>query len=189
MIPPDAIIETRKQLLERHAVQIGFPNLLDGRSSHSVDDRQGCGRCVFHVKELGVALWSSSTYLWVSMVELQTLFRDIPCDVFSPNCPARTVLILLAEKWSLLTLHALSEGTHRTGELRRRIGGISEKMLIQTLKRLEAAGLVVRTSYAEVPPRVDYALTKLGWSLSPIVKGLDEWVEQHAKAMTSPALP
>lgn len=121
------------------------------------------------------------------MAQPPKAFRDIPCDVFLPNCPARSVLTLLAEKWSLLTLHALSEGTYRTGELRRRIGGISEKMLIQTLKRLESAGLVVRTSYSEVPPRVDYALTELGWSLSPIVKALDGWVEQHAKAITSNA--
>lgn len=112
-------------------------------------------------------------------------FRDIACDVFLPNCPARSVLTLLAEKWSLLTLHALSEGTYRTSELRRRIGGISEKMLIQTLRRLERAGLVRRTSHAEVPPRVDYALTDLGWSLSPIVKALDEWVEQHAKLIVA----
>jgi DNA-binding HxlR family transcriptional regulator len=108
-------------------------------------------------------------------------FRDLPCDVFLPNCPARSVLTLLPEKWSMLILHALSEGTQRTGALRRRIGGISEKMLIQTLKRLEAASLVMRTSYAEVPPRVDYALTDLGWSLSPLVNALDQWVEQHAK--------
>lgn len=85
----------------------------------------------------------------------------------------------------MLILHALSEGTQRTGALRRRIGGISEKMLIQTLKRLEAAGLVRRTSYAEVPPRVDYALTDLGWSLSPLVKALDQWVEQNAKAIAA----
>lgn len=58
-------------------------------------------------------------------------------------------------------------------------------MLIQTLKRLEAAGLVRRTSYAEVPPRVDYALTDLGWSLSPLVKALDQWVEQNAKAIAA----
>jgi DNA-binding HxlR family transcriptional regulator len=79
----------------------------------------------------------------------------------------------------------LSEGTQRTGALRRRIGGISEKMLIQTLKRLEAASLVTRTSYAEVPPRVEYELTELGWSLSPLVKGLDHWVEQHAKIIVA----
>jgi len=119
------------------------------------------------------------------MTTPQPSFRDSACDVFLPNCPARSVLILLAEKWSLLTLHALSEGTHRTGELRRRIGGISEKMLIQTLKRLEGAGLVRRTSHAEVPPRVDYSLTSLGWSLGPVVKALDEWVEQHAKLIVA----
>jgi len=71
----------------------------------------------------------------------------------------------------------------RTSALRRRIGGVSEKMLIQTLKRLETAGLVVRTTYDEVPPRVDYALTELGWSLSPIVRSLDAWVEQHAETI------
>jgi len=60
-------------------------------------------------------------------------------------------------------------------------------MLIQTLKRLEAAGFVVRTSYAEVPPRADYSLAELSWSLSPIVKALDEWVEQHAKVIASAA--
>lgn len=117
------------------------------------------------------------------MIDAPASFRDLPCNVFSPNCPARAVLNLLAEKWSVLVLHALSEGTYRTGELRRRIGGISEKMLIQTLKRLETAGLVSRTSYPEVPPKVDYALTELGWSLSPIVKALDTWVEQNAYAI------
>ncbi|MFK5687980.1 winged helix-turn-helix transcriptional regulator, partial [Lactiplantibacillus plantarum] len=64
-----------------------------------------------------------------------------------PDCPARVVLSLLAEKWALLVVHALSEGAVRTGALRRRIGGISEKMLIQTLKRLEGSGLVARHSY------------------------------------------
>jgi DNA-binding HxlR family transcriptional regulator len=119
------------------------------------------------------------------MRETRPPFRDLTCDVFLPDCPARSVLVLLAEKWSMLILHALSEGTQRTGALRRRIGGISEKMLTQTLKRLEAASLVTRTSYAEVPRRVEYELTELGWSLSPLVKGLDNWVEQHAKIIVA----
>lgn len=112
-----------------------------------------------------------------------TSFRDLPCDVMLPDCPARTVLTLLAEKWALLIIHALGEGPHRTGALRRRIGGVSEKMLIQTLKRLETVGLVARKAYPEVPPRVEYQLTELGWSLSPLVKALDQWVEIHAKDM------
>lgn len=110
-------------------------------------------------------------------------FRDIACDVMRADCPARDILVLLAEKWALLVIHALSEGTARPGALRRRIGGISEKMLIQTLRRLEEIGLVTRHAYAEVPPRVDYALTELGWSLSPLVRALDTWVEGNALAM------
>lgn len=121
------------------------------------------------------------------MLDAPHPFRDVACNVFLPNCPARAVLTILAEKWTLLTLHALSEGTQRPGVLRRRIGGISERMLIQTLKRLEGAGLVARTSYTEVPPRVDYALTELGWSLSPLVKALDHWVEEHARTIAAGA--
>ncbi|MCT8268986.1 MULTISPECIES: winged helix-turn-helix transcriptional regulator [Afifella] len=110
-------------------------------------------------------------------------FRNLECDVMNPDCPARAVLSLLAEKWSLLTLHALSEGTMRTSALRRRIGGISEKMLIQTLKRLEGAGLVTRFAYPEVPPRVEYSLTERGRSLSPLIIAFDEWIEDHSLEM------
>ena len=115
-----------------------------------------------------------------------THFREPVCDVMSPDCPARAVLSLLAEKWALLIIHALSEETRRTGALKRRVGGISEKMLIQTLKRLEDVGLVARRAYPEVPPRVEYELTELGWSLSPLVKALDRWVEEHAIGMSGP---
>lgn len=110
-------------------------------------------------------------------------FRPKQCDVFLVDCPARRVLELLAEKWALLVIHALSEGTRRTGELRRRVTGVSEKMLVQTLRRLELHGLVHRTSYSEVPPRVEYQLTALGWSLSGVVTALDTWVEAHAEQM------
>jgi DNA-binding HxlR family transcriptional regulator len=106
-------------------------------------------------------------------------FRALECDVFLADCPARKVLGLLAEKWTLLVIHALSERTYRTAELRRRIGGVSEKMLVQALRRLEQHGLVARTSYPEVPPRVEYSLTPLGFSLSSVVRELDRWVEAH----------
>lgn len=114
------------------------------------------------------------------MEKVPTPFRDLKCDVFLADCPARKVLSLLAEKWTLLVVHALSERTYRTAELRRRIGGVSEKMLIQALRRLEQHGLVARTSYPEVPPRVEYALTPLGQSLSSVVRTLDRWVEANA---------
>lgn len=116
----------------------------------------------------------------VSMEKERKNFRQIDCSVFLADCPARDVLALLAEKWTLLVLHALSEKTYRTAELRRRIGGVSEKMLIQALRRLEQHGLVTRMSYKTVPPHVEYSLTPLGVSLSSIVCALDTWVETHA---------
>lgn len=99
-------------------------------------------------------------------------------NVFSGVCPARHVLAVIADKWSLLLIHALAHGgTLRTAELRRRVEGISEKMLIQTVRRLERFGLVARRAYAEVPPRVEYSLTPLGHSLSEPIRAIDHWVE------------
>lgn len=106
-----------------------------------------------------------------------------PCDprpygnVFNARCPSRDVLEQLSEKWALLILHLLAEGPKRTSDLRREIGGVSEKMLIQTLRKLERNGFVERRSYNEVPPRVDYRLTDLGQSLSPVVQAFDRWIE------------
>jgi DNA-binding HxlR family transcriptional regulator len=100
-------------------------------------------------------------------------------NVFDPGCPARAILEILAEKWALLLVHMLANGPARTAELRRRIGGISDKMLIQTLRRLERSGFVERRAYPEVPPRVEYSLSALGLSLSGPITMLDFWVEQH----------
>jgi DNA-binding HxlR family transcriptional regulator len=100
-------------------------------------------------------------------------------NVFDPGCPARAILEILAEKWALLLVHMLAQGPARTAELRRRIGGISDKMLIQTLRRLERSGFVERRAFPEVPPRVEYSLTELGLSLSGPITMLDGWVEKH----------
>jgi DNA-binding HxlR family transcriptional regulator len=100
-------------------------------------------------------------------------------DVFRSKCLSRQVLDLLAEKWALLVIHSLAENPKRTAELRRHIDGISEKMLVQTLRRLERHGFVARRAYAEVPPRVDYRLTPLGNRLSDLVRALDGWVEEN----------
>ncbi len=102
-----------------------------------------------------------------------------PASVFSAKCPSRAVLEILAEKWALLLIHSLARSPARTSELRRQIGGISEKMLIQTLRRLERSGFVARKAYPEVPPRVEYSLTPLGASLSGPITLLDRWVEQN----------
>jgi DNA-binding HxlR family transcriptional regulator len=127
-----------------------------------------------------IATKDSSTSTHPAVSERPAKFRDIPCDVMQPDCPARELLSLLAEKWTLLAVHALSQGPMRSGILRRRIGGISEKMLFQTLKRLESTGLVKREDYNETPLRVEYSLTELGRSLSPIVLAFDRWTEEHA---------
>ncbi len=100
-------------------------------------------------------------------------------DVFKAACRSRLVLDLLGEKWALLILHSLADSSKRTGELRRHIEGISEKMLIQTLRDLERNGFVARTAHAEVPPRVDYCLTPLGRELARLVRNLDRWVERN----------
>ena len=86
-------------------------------------------------------------------------------NVLDPDCPSRLVLDRIAEKWTGLVVIALGERTLRFGELRERIGGVAPKVLTQTLRALERDGLVTRTVYAEVPPRVEYALTALGRSL------------------------
>lgn len=109
------------------------------------------------------------------------LTRSTPLkpNVFSAGCRSRAVLDLLAGKWSLLLIHALISGPKRTAELRREVDGISEKMLIQTLRGLERHGFVARQAFAEVPPRVEYRLTSLGHALSGLVKALDDWVETN----------
>ena len=100
-------------------------------------------------------------------------------NVFKVECPSRQILESLAEKWTLLIVHALMQQPLRTAELRRTIGGISEKMLIQTLRKLERNGFVLRRAFPEVPPRVEYRLTELGHSLAGMVVSLDRWVESH----------
>jgi DNA-binding HxlR family transcriptional regulator len=100
-------------------------------------------------------------------------------DVFSGQCPSRQILGLIADKWTLLIVHLLAAGPRRNSELLRAVGGISQKMLTQTLRELERNGLVKRVDYGEIPPRVDYSLTPLGQSLGEPVQALDRWAEQH----------
>lgn len=101
-------------------------------------------------------------------------------NVFDPDCPSRVVLDRVAEKWTGLVILALSAGTLRFGELRERVGGVAPKVLTQTLRALERDGLVTRTVYAEVPPRVEYTLTDLGASLREPLATVQAWAEQNA---------
>jgi len=113
-------------------------------------------------------------------VSLEQIRETSGDEIFLEGCPTRVVLDHIMSKWGVLVLLALSEGTHRWGELRREVEGISEKMLASTLRTLEADGLVVRTSYPEVPPRVEYGLTDLGRDLMDRMLPLVEWVAGHA---------
>ena len=100
-------------------------------------------------------------------------------DICSVECPSRSVLELLAEKWALLVIFRLAHKPSRTAQLRREIGGVSEKMLIQTLRKLERHGMIDRFDFGEVPPRVEYRLTKMGASLAKEVESLEQWVARN----------
>jgi DNA-binding HxlR family transcriptional regulator len=104
-------------------------------------------------------------------------------NVFDAECSARHALELIATKWAMLIMPALSRGPMRNSALLRKIGGISQKMLTQTLRDLERNGLVVRRDMQTVPPHVEYELSHLGRSLSEALITLDNWAERHADAL------
>jgi DNA-binding HxlR family transcriptional regulator len=124
-------------------------------------------------------------------------------DVFNDRCPTRQVLNRIADKWTVMIVARLAHRTMRFGALKRDIGGISQKMLAQTLRGLERDGLVARAVYAEVPPRVEYSLTPLGQTLVQVLVQIKQWAEgniesvlaaqqaydQAAKAPQQPAAP
>jgi DNA-binding HxlR family transcriptional regulator len=102
-----------------------------------------------------------------------------PGNVFDPNCPSRGVLDHVTSRWGVLILEALRERPYRFNELRRKIGGVSEKMLAQTLQTLERDGFVLRDAHPVIPPRVDYSLSPLGWQAAELTDALKTWVEKH----------
>jgi DNA-binding HxlR family transcriptional regulator len=98
-------------------------------------------------------------------------------EVFSTACPSREILNHVTSRWGVLVLVALMEGTHRFSELRRKIDGVSEKMLAQTLQQLEQDGFIDRVAYPVVPPHVEYSLTPLGVQIGSQVDSLVDWIE------------
>ena len=92
-----------------------------------------------------------------------------------PACPVETTLTLIGNKWKVLIIRDLLTGTKRFGELKKSIGSVSQKVLTSQLRAMEEDGLVHREVYAEVPPRVEYSLTELGWSLQPILDAMVSW--------------
>lgn len=100
-----------------------------------------------------------------------------------PACPVETTLTLISDKWKVLILRDLMDGTKRFGELKKSIGHVTQKVLTAQLRQMEAAGLLTRTVYAEVPPRVEYTLTDLGCSLKPILDAMWDWGEGYKKKL------
>ncbi|MEU9130274.1 helix-turn-helix domain-containing protein [Kitasatospora sp. NPDC048540] len=104
---------------------------------------------------------------------------------FLADCPALLAMEIIASKWSMVTLFALSDGPLRHGELVELSGGISRKVLTQTLRRLQTNGLVERHAYAEAPPRVEYRLTDLGRTLEGPIRMLTAWARENGEAVVA----
>ena len=92
-----------------------------------------------------------------------------------PACPVETTLMLIGDKWKVLILRELMDGTKRFGELKKSIGTVSQKVLTAQLRDMEEKGLLTRKVYAEVPPRVEYTLTETGYSLKPVLDAMSAW--------------
>ena len=101
-------------------------------------------------------------------------------DILSPACPSRTVLRHVVDRWTPLVVTVLADGPSRFGELRARVGGVTPKVLTQTLRSMERDGLVTRTQLPGVPPRVDYELTDLGRSLQAPIGALRTWIQDNS---------
>ena len=96
-----------------------------------------------------------------------------------PACPVETTLTLISDKWKALILRDLMSGARRFGELKRSLGAVSQKVLTAQLRQMEDSGLLTRTVYPDVPPRVEYRLTDLGRSLKPVLDAMQSWGEAY----------
>lgn len=96
-----------------------------------------------------------------------------------PECPVATTVLMIGSKWKLLIMRNLLARPWRFNELQKSIEGISQKALTEALRSMEADGLVLRTAYPEVPPRVEYSLTELGESMRPIIKSMESWGQAY----------
>lgn len=121
----------------------------------------------------------SIRYLRVTM----TKKIELPPDAFLKVCPSRAVLARIGQKWTVLAMVAMKDGPMRFGDIKRRLEGVSQKMLTQTLRAMERDGLVLRNVYDELPLRVEYALSSLAGTLLPLVIDLKAWAENALAAI------
>lgn len=98
-----------------------------------------------------------------------------------PDCPVETTLMLISDRWKVLIIRDLLDGTKRFGEIKKSIGKVSQKVLTANLRSMEESGLLTRKVYPEVPPRVEYTLTQTGYSLKPILDAMVEWGTEYKK--------
>ena len=96
-----------------------------------------------------------------------------------PECPVETTLMLISDRWKVLIIRDLLDGTKRFGELKKSVGNVSQKVLTANLRSMEEGGLLTRKVYAEVPPRVEYTLTETGYSLKPILDAMVAWGTEY----------
>lgn len=99
--------------------------------------------------------------------------------VLAANCPSRGVLMHVTSRWGVLVLVALLDGKHRFNELKRKVGGVSDKMLAQTLQVLEKDGFIIRQEFPVIPPHVEYCLSDMGQQIAIHVESLTDWIEQN----------
>ncbi|KJK57161.1 winged helix-turn-helix transcriptional regulator [Saccharothrix sp. ST-888] len=118
-------------------------------------------------------------------VSTEPTLLDRAADVTDSMCPSRGILEHVTSRWGVLVLIALTERDYRFSELRRRVSGVSEKMLAQTLQALERDGFVLREAHPVIPPRVDYSLTPLGRQAAALVSELAHWVERQLPEVQS----
>lgn len=119
-----------------------------------------------------------TTFNHLARGEIETIRAG---DIYDVTCPSRSVIQMLADKWTMLVIDTLSRGPLRFGELRRQVGGVTQKMLTQTLRVLERDGLVLREVYPSAPPSVEYSLTALGISITAITEQMCVWAENNMK--------
>ena len=103
-----------------------------------------------------------------------------------PACPVETTLMLISNRWNVLILRDLMEGTKRFGELKKSLGDISQKVLTANLRAMEENGLLIRTVYAQVPPKVEYTLTDTGYSLKPVLDDMVQWGTKYQLQIQNP---
>ena len=96
-----------------------------------------------------------------------------------PACPVETTLMLISDRWKVLIIRDLLDGTKRFGEIKKSVGNVSQKVLTANLRSMEDSGLLTRKVYAEVPPRVEYTLTETGYSLKPVLDAMVAWGTEY----------